>query len=43
MKKLTIKELEKKKKFFEGKAQYYQKKIDKIEANKHRIGFRFYD
>lgn len=43
MKKLSIKELEKKKTIFEGKVKYYEKKIEKAKEDKHRIGFRFYD
>jgi len=35
--------LEKKKKFHSKKVDYYQKKIDKIKADKNRIGFRWYD
>jgi hypothetical protein len=31
------------KKFHSKKVDYYQKKIDKIEANKNKIGFRWYD
>jgi hypothetical protein len=42
-KKLTKEELEKKKKFHGKKVDFYQKKIDKIEANKNKIGFRWYD
>jgi hypothetical protein len=40
-KKLTKEELEKKKKFHSKKVDYYQKKIDKIEADKNRIGFKW--
>lgn len=42
-KKLTKQELEKKKAFHENRAKYYQKKIDKIESDKNRIGFKWYD
>ena len=42
-KKLTKEELEKKRKYHEKRAEYYDKKIQEEEAKKRRIGFRFYD
>ena len=42
-KKLTKKELEKKKKFHSKKVDYYQNKIDKIKADQNRIGFKWYE
>ena len=41
-KKLTKKELEEKKKFHESKASYYKKKIDKIEEDGNRVGFKYW-
>ena len=39
-KKLTKEEIEKKIKFHEKKKVYYEKKVEAIDKEKHRIGFR---
>lgn len=41
-KKLTKEELEKKRNTHENKAQYYQRKIDKLEVEEVKIGFKWY-
>ena len=40
-KKLTKTELKSKKKYHEKRAEYYQKKIEKIEWEENRIGFKW--
>jgi len=41
-KKLTKDQLEKKLKYHEKRIEYYKKKIQEEEAEKRRIGFKFY-
>ena len=40
-KKLTLKELEAKRKALQKKVDYYSAKIDKIENESNKIGFRY--
>jgi len=42
IKKLTKDQLEKKLKYHEKRIEYYKKKIQEEEAEKRRIGFKFY-
>jgi hypothetical protein len=42
-KKLTKEELEKKKKFHKNKVSYYKNKIEAIDKDAQRIGFKHYD
>ena len=42
-KKLTKKELEKKRKYHQSRVSYYDSKINDIELKQHRIGFKHYD
>lgn len=39
-KRLTVQELEKKKRYHEKRIEYYQRKINAIEDAKNRIGFK---
>jgi hypothetical protein len=43
MKKLTIKELEKKMKYHNKRSKYYEDKIESLEKKNRRIGFIHYD
>lgn len=42
-KKLKKDDLQKKKKFHEKRVMYYEKKIEKAEKDKIRIGYKWYD
>lgn len=42
-KKLSKKDLEKKKKYHDKKSKYYQKKIECVKKEETRIGFKWYN
>ncbi len=42
-KKLTKKELKKKRKYHEKRVEFYNKKLKECEEKKKRIGFKFYN